>query len=72
MSTISKLKKLNNKDLRKIIEVFDSCIECWDNQNPEKCELQPIRKKLGLKECDMIKQKKWIQKREEEKVRKKK
>ncbi len=51
---IKKVRKLNDKELTKIIEVFDACIECWKTSNPEKCKYQSIREKIGLKSCKMV------------------
>ena len=44
------MKHLSDKELWKIIEVFDACIECWD-WAPRRCKYRPLRKKLGLREC---------------------
>ena len=52
--TIEKLRKLNDKDIKKVIEVFDFCLECWNTKNPEKCEYQELRKKIGLEPCRMM------------------
>jgi len=41
---------LNDRDLRKVLEVFDACMECW-RPDPERCKYRPVRKKLGLGEC---------------------
>ncbi len=51
---IEKVRKLSDEDLRKIIEVFDACIECWKTGNPAKCKYQRIREKIGLKPCKMV------------------
>lgn len=54
---LAKVRKLNDEELRKLVEVFDACVECWDPE-PEKCKYQPIRKKIGLPPCDNLECKK--------------
>ena len=51
---IEKVRKLKDKEIIKIIEVFDDCVECWRTGDPEKCKYQSIRKKIGLKPCKSV------------------
>ena len=67
---LKKARKLNDKELRKIIEVFDTCMECWNLKKPEDCEYRKIRLKIGLGECNSVKMKKIIERRKKERDKK--
>jgi len=52
-TVLIKARQLSDRDLTKIIEIFDCCQECWTDK-PEKCRFRPVRKKIGLKELKII------------------
>ena len=65
---ISKLKELDDDSLWKILEVFDACFigDCRHHQ-PDKCKYRPVRKMLGLTECEVYEH--WLEyKREKKKI----
>jgi len=51
---LPEVRKLNDSDLLKIIEVFDCCMECWNVEGAAKCKYQKIRKKIGLSDCSCL------------------
>lgn len=61
-SILKKVRALSDKDLLKVIEIFDVCQECWMS-HPEKCKYRPIRKRLGLDECHTFEVKQMWRKR---------
>jgi len=69
---LSKVRNLDDDALWEIIKIFDFCEEgeCWDSE-PEKCWLQPIRKKIGLRECGLFQMRKRMDKYREKRAKKK-
>ncbi len=56
---LEKVRNLSDKDLWEIVKLFDLCSYCWHDK-PEKCEYRPIRKKLGMGECNVYKDKREL------------
>jgi len=59
---LEKFKRLSDSEFWKIIRVFEECGDCY-RDDPEKCEYQAIRDKLGLEDCDVLESKKYLEER---------
>ena len=57
---LKNLRNLDDDSLWEVAKIFDFCGDCW-HWEPEKCELRPIRKKLGLGECEVYRMRQNIE-----------